>query len=189
MLTRKKRTVHLFIVATIMNLCLFLIAYFLKLPLWLDTTGTIYITLFFGFPAGFLIGLINNTILSLFFYGFDSIVYYLVSIAVALTAHICIKRSKGIGIKLAFTLILFIFIVSIFFVIPLTFRVDNGVPSDYWGHLLYEIMIQNHFISVWATILAVVGIKLLDVIITITIVMSAYKLTPSKLKDSSHVIQ
>ena len=189
MLTHKKRTIYIFAIASAMNLIFFLIAYYLRLPLWLDTTGTVYITLLLGFPAGFLVGLINNTILSLVFYGFNSLSYYLVSVAVALTSHVWMKKIKKVNIKLCFMLVIFIFFFSAFFVIPLTFIVDKGVPADYWGHRLFDFLCTRNYISEIATILSVSCVKLFDVIITLVIVMCAYKLTPVKLKDSSHIIK
>jgi energy-coupling factor transport system substrate-specific component len=107
-LTKRKRTIVLFVVSVTMNLAFFLLSHYLKLPFWLDTSGTIYITFLLDFPAGFLVGLINNVILSLFFYGFNSISYYIISAAVALVTGVCVRirkrRHKELNLFLLFTL-------------------------------------------------------------------------------------
>jgi len=188
MLTEKKRKLYLFTISFCMNLVFFLIAHFLKLPLWLDTTGTIFISLSLNFPAGFLIGLINNTILSLGFFGFNSIFYYIISAAVALTTSICVKKSKEINMKFALLLSTSLFFVSVILAIPLTIALDGGIPSDYWGRYLYELFLKNNIHNIVSTIMSVSIIKFFDIIATVIIVIFAYKLTPQKIKNSSNVI-
>ena len=192
MLTKRKKTLTLFIVSAFLNLFLFLFAYFLKLPMWLDTTGTIYITLLLDFPAGFLVGLINNVILSLFFYGFDSISYYLVSATLAFGTSLYlkyrVKRGKPLNFTFAFSLLSIIFFISICLAIPLTLLVDKGIPSDYWGQQLYATFVSNNMNSIVSTALSTSMIKLIDVIATIAIVMLALRITPKRFKNEEYLI-
>jgi len=188
MMTDKKRKLYIFGISIIMNLVFFLAAYILKLPMWLDTTGTIYISLLLYFPAGFVVGLINNIILSLFFYGFNSIYYYVISAAVALITSVCVKKYGTHRVRFLFVLFCSVYITSILLLIPLTIFVDNGVPSDYWGNYWYLHFIGigiNQYIS---TVLVVCLIKLIDVIFAIFFVCSVYKITPLKIRKSDHVI-
>ena len=63
MLTDKKRKTIIFLIAVMQNLVFFVVSYFTKLPLWLDTTGTIYISILLGYQFGFCVGLINILLL------------------------------------------------------------------------------------------------------------------------------
>jgi energy-coupling factor transport system substrate-specific component len=193
MLTRRRRTVTIFLVSVALNLFLFLLAHFLKLPLWLDTTGTIYITLLLGFPGGFLVGLINNVILSLFFYGFNSISYYVVSAAIAFVAGICVKRrlknQKALNSSFLCFLSIPVFLLSIGTAIPITLLVDNGIPSDYWGKYLFFAFSDKGLHTLLATALSTKMVKLLDVIVSMTIVMAAFKFTPKHYKCDEYLIR
>ena len=188
MLTEKKRKLYLFAISILMNLLFFLAAYFLKLPVWLDTTGTIYISVLLFFPAGFVVGLINNTILSLFFFGFNSISYYIISAAVAFTAGICAKKCKKHRMKFLILLSSSIFFVSILLAVPLTFIVDKGIPSDFWGNRLYFQFIDMGMAGYLSTILSVSIVKFIDVIISIALVVLIYILTPLKLKKGDNIV-
>ena len=102
MLTDKKRKTIIFLIAVMQNLVFFVVSYFTKLPLWLDTTGTIYISILLGYQFGFCVGLINSLFSALFFYGYHSIIFYLVSFSVAILSdviyHRINKRKKWIQV-------------------------------------------------------------------------------------------
>ena len=188
MLTEKKRKLYLFIISVLMNLLFFGIAYFLKLPVWLDTTGTIYISIILFFPSGFVVGLINNITLSLFFFGFNSISYYIISAAVAFIAGMCAKKCKKRRMKFLFLLLTSVFFVSVLLAVPLTFIVDKGIPSDFWGNRLYYQFIGAGMAGYLSTILSVFLVKFIDVIISIALAILFYALTPLKLKKGDNVV-
>ena len=188
MLTEKKRKLYLFTISVLMNLLFFLAAYFLKLPVWLDTTGTIFISVLLFFPAGFVVGLINNTILSLFFFRFNSISYYIVSAAVAFTAGTCARKCKKHRVKFLILLSASIFLVSMLLAVPLTFVVDKGIPSDFWGHRLYSRFTDMGMAKYLSTILSVSLVKFIDVILSIVLVVLVYVLTPLKLKKGDNIV-
>jgi energy-coupling factor transport system substrate-specific component len=73
MFTEHKRKGYIFFISVGMNFVLFLLVQILNLPLWLDTVGTMYISISLGFLPGVLVGAINNIFLSLFFFGESSI--------------------------------------------------------------------------------------------------------------------
>ena len=188
MLTDKKRKMYLFVISFCMNLTFFMTAHFARLPVWLDTTGTVYISLLLSFPAGLLIGLLNNVILSAGFYGFNSIFYYIISVATALVTSMRIKRIKAVNLKLVLSLIVSLFLVSIILAIPLTLVLDDGIPADYWGQYLYNILITNDVADIISTILSVSIIKFFDIIVTVAIVNIAYYLTPQRFRDSKTIV-
>ncbi|MCL2466580.1 MAG: hypothetical protein FWF21_04855 [Micrococcales bacterium] len=193
MLTRRRQTLTLFTIAVSMNTGLFLLAHFLKLPVWLDTTGTIYIALLSGVAAGVIAGAINNILLSAVFYGFNAFWYYVISVAVAFGASWTLKsrkkRGKTTGFVFVCQLAVVVYVISVCLAIGLTLWVDGGVPSDYWGEHIYHYLRDDGLNALASTCLATATIKLLDVIATIAIVMLALRWTPKHLKSDEYLIR
>lgn len=155
--------------------------------MWLDTTGTIYISIVLGFPYGLCVGLINSMISALFFYGYQSMIYYFVSFAVAFSADYVVRRvrKKYIWIKL-WTVVC---VAGSFVAVLLTFFADRGIPADYWSRQLYEYLAASGFHPYLSTALSVTTIKIIDTLLTVIIVAAFIKLTPSKLKSDEYVIR
>lgn len=188
MFTNRKRVTMLIVIAALMNLLLFLCAYFLNLPLWLDTTGTIYAALILGFPAGFIVAIINNVIQALFFYGLESLRFYLVSALTALVTGLIMSKFAHRPVLKWFLLTLGLWVLSTSLAIFLTFIAYNGVPADHWGKLLY-----NRFLAIsvpWqATVLSVGIVKTLDILVSIALVAIAWHLTPRALRTDKVAVK
>lgn len=189
MLTKKKRSLLIIIVGALMNASMFTISYELHLPLWLDTTGTIYTTIILGFPAGFLVGLINNIFLFIFFYRKNSLFFYIVSAGIAFVSSFFVKKTNKISIKNIFVLILLLYLTSLILCVPLTYVLNDGVPTDYWSQFLFfyfrETLNYSAFLS---TCLSIILIKALDVTISVFISFIFYCKTPNKIKDEENII-
>ena len=186
--TEKKRTISLIIISVLMNSILFLIAHYLNLPLWLDTTGTIYISCIIGFPAGFLVAIILNIPESIWIYGNHSLLFYFVSLLTALTAGKVYSKYKNTKLKKWIIMLLLLTVVGCGSAIIITFIVSGGVPSNYWSAYLYQHLIAaglNKFIS---SCLAVSAVKCLDIAASVLIVALAIKITPVKLKTKKVVL-
>ena len=82
------------LVGVALNQVLSFIAATLKLPVWLDTTGTVLTTLILQPAAGLLVGLADNFILAIVNQDSSQIFYYAISAASALIAGLYLKR-KG----------------------------------------------------------------------------------------------
>lgn len=188
MLTNQKRIVYLFVTAVLLNLLCFIVAYFFKLPMWLDTTGTIYISMILGFPYGFVTGYINSVISSLFFYGYHSLGYYVVSMAVAIAVEKITKNGRFKVLR-GLELTAAVFVSSAIVAIILTFVVDAGVPADYWSKRLYTQLRNSGFSSFLATILSVSGIKLIDSILSVLIAWIAFALSPVRIRTDEYIIR
>lgn len=188
MFTNRKRVTMLIAIAALMNLLLFLCAYFLNLPLWLDTTGTIYAALILGFPAGFIVAIINNVIQALFFYGMESLRFYLVSALTALITGIIMSQFAHRPILKWFLLTLSLWVLSTTLAIFLTFIAYNGVPADYWGKLLYHQL--REITTPWqATVLSVGSVKTLDILVSIAFAAIAWRLTPKALRTDKVAVK
>ncbi len=193
--TSKKRTVIMFIIACSLNIILSGLVFFLHLPMWLDTVGTVYISVIMGSAYGFCVGLVNN-VFSTIFYGYNSAFYYIISFFVALISGLYSKRKKmmnsfnknekiteTIFIRVVRWIILgaMLFTVSGIIGSVFTLLLDRGVPSDYCGKKLYQLLAASGMESSMATVVAVLSIKFIDVIVTLILVVISIRLTPEKL--------
>ncbi len=188
MFTNDKRILRLMIISVLLNLILFTISYLLNLPLWLDTTGTIYVSCILGAPAGFIVAIINNVAEAIFFYGDQSLFFYFVSLFTAFISGWIAKEYNHSKVKKWTYMLIILILVEGFFSVVITFLANGGVPSNYWSRYIYDYMIDKNIKSVSATIAAVLAIKIPDIIVTIAIVMFALRCTPKKLKDTNIII-
>ncbi len=188
MFTNDKRILRLMIISVLLNLILFTISYLLNLPLWLDTTGTIYVSYILGAPAGFIVAIINNVAEAIFFYGDQSLFFYFVSLFTAFISGWIAKEYNHSKVKKWTYMLIILILVEGFFSVVITFLANGGVPSNYWSRYIYDYMIDKNIKSVSATIAAVLAIKIPDIIVTIAIVMFALRCTPKKLKDTNIII-
>ncbi len=188
MFTNRKRVLTLMLIAVILNFVLFSATYFLRIPLWLDTVGTIYISCILGSPAGFIVAIINNLTQAIFFYGDKSLYFYFISLLTALIAGKVFEKLNCKTFKKWAVMLLWLLLVQNCFAVFITLVANGGVPSDYWGKYLYESFIKSGLSDFCATSASVISIKIPDVIISVVIVMTAIKLTPQKLKDDKAII-
>ena len=128
MYTERKRILLIMAISAVMNFSLFIIAYYFKLPLWLDTTGTIYAAVLLGAPAGFVVAITNNLIQAFGFYGADSLLFYIVS---ALTAFVTgyIMKNKNRSILKWLLLTVSLFAACSLASIIVTLITTEGIPA------------------------------------------------------------
>ena len=188
MYTEKKRTTIIMATAIIMNLALFLSAYYFKLPLWLDTTGTIYAAVLLGAPAGFVVAIANNLIQAFGFYGADSLLFYIVSALTAFTAGSVMKDKKRSVLRWVLLAVYLFAICSVSSII-LTFITTDGVPADYWGSTLYGLLLANGVAPAFSTMLSVAVVKILDVLISLAVVVLSVAITPKAVKTDAVTIK
>ena len=169
--------------SVVMNFSLFIIAYYFKLPLWLDTTGTIYAAVLLGAPAGFVVAIANNLIQAFGFYGDDSLLFYIVS---ALTAFVTgyIMKNKKHNILRWLMLTICLFAACSFASIIVTFITTEGIPADYWGAMIYNTMMKKGIIPVLCTVASVSLVKFLDIVVSLLIVVLSIFLTPKAIKSN-----
>lgn len=183
MYTEKKRTFIIIAISVIMNFSLFIIAYYFKLPLWLDTTGTIYAAVLLGAPAGFVVAIANNLIQAFGFYGADSLLFYIVSALTAFLTGRIMKNGKRSALKwLLLTVCLFA--ACSFASIIITSITTDGIPADYWGAAIYYGLSSKGMVPALCTAVAVASVKFLDILASLLIVMLSIYLTPKTIKHN-----
>ena len=188
MFTDRKRKNELLLIAILMNIVLFVISYSLNLPLWLDTTGTIYISCLLGAPLGYLCAIINNVFEAVFFFGEDSLVFYLVSMLTAFLAGRVMGAYRHTKVKKWLIMTLVLLLADGAAAVVITLIANNGIPSNYWSGYIYDLLLAEGLPSLPATALAVLAVKVPDVIVSVWIVMLAIRLTPQRLKTKKMII-
>lgn len=176
------------LISVLMNFSFFLITYIIKLPLWLDTTGTIYASIILGFPVGFIVAIINNVTQALFFYGVDSLTFYLVSAITAFVSGSIMTKYKNRPKSRWFLLTVTLLVVSVTLAVVITFIANKGLPSDYWGQRLYFFLQQRNINKFWATVIAVSMIKILDIIVSVILVYFVYRFTPEVIREDKAAV-
>lgn len=188
MFTSRKRAIYMILIACSMNAMLSILVYFLKLPMWLDTVGTIYISIIMGSSFGFCTGLVNNVVFSGFLYGYNSMSYYFVSYLVALVVGNYSKKHPQRNFRYWTAMCILIFSVSVPTASIFSLLLDGGIPADYWGEKLYALAQSYSCPHLIATIISVAIIKAIDVLISVIIVYFAIKFTPDKLLTDKHCV-
>ena len=176
------------LIACSMNAMLSILVYFFKLPMWLDTVGTIYISIIMGSSFGFCTGLVNNIVFSGFLYGYNSMSYYFVSYLVALIAGKYSKKHTKRDFRYWTTMCILIFSASVPIASVFSLLLDGGIPADYWGEKLYALAQSNSCPHLIATIISVAIIKAIDVLVSVIIVYFAIKFTQDKLLTDKHCV-
>jgi len=152
----------------------------LKLPLWLDSIGTILASMMAGPIVGAICGAINNII-----YGLTidpiSFIYALTSIAIGLAvgamAYKGWVKSFGKAVVVGFVVALVSTVVST----PINIMFWGGQTGNIWGDALYASLIANH-LPVWiASFLDELVVDIPDKIATVLVAYAIFKGLPKRL--------
>ena len=187
MLTNRKRKTIIFLIAVLQNLVFFVVSYFTKLPLWLDTTGTIYISIILGYQFGFCVGLINSLISALLFYGYHSMIFYLVSFSVAILSDIIYHYINN-KTKWIFMFFVLSFVGGVCASV-LTLIFDKGVPADYWTRNWYDHLQFLGLLPFLSTIISIFALKSFDTLISLLLVGISLKFTPKRIKTDKYIVK
>lgn len=151
----------------------------LKLPLWLDSIGTMLSACLAGPIVGAICGAINNII-----YGFQdpiSFVYAITSLAIGLTAGIL--AFKGMFSKFSKVLIsgLIITAVAVLISTPLNMIFWGGQTGNLWGDTVFAATAAQNMPLFISSLLDEIVVDLPDKIVTVMIVYGIYKALPKRL--------
>lgn len=152
----------------------------LKLPLWLDSIGTILAACLAGPIVGALCGAINNII-----YGFTldpvSFIYALTSIGIGIAAGILAYKGKMKGIVGTILTALIIACVSTVISTPINIGMYGGQTGNLWGDALFTACIAQKFPLWLASGLDELVVDLPDKVAVTLIAFGIYKALPKKL--------
>ncbi|MFT8361645.1 MAG: LytS/YhcK type 5TM receptor domain-containing protein [Sporolactobacillus sp.] len=152
----------------------------LRLPLWLDSIGTIFAGILGGPILGALSGFINNII-----YGLTispaSAVYGIASLAIGAAAGIL--SYYGMMNKLWKVLIagLIIAFVSSIVSVPLNYVYYQGLTGNVWGDALFAILKTNHIPALIASFADNISVDAPDKIVSAIVAYTVFMVLPKRL--------
>lgn len=157
-----------------------LFAELLRLPLWLDSIGTILSSMLAGPIIGALTGIINNII-----YGFTaspvSSVYAITSGIVGLVAGIMAYKGWISSVKKALVLGLVVGLLAAIVSTPLNIIFWGGQTGNVWGDALFATMIAQDFPLWLASFADSIVVDVPDKIVTVLISFLIFKGLPKNL--------
>jgi energy-coupling factor transport system substrate-specific component len=157
-----------------------LFAGLLKLPLWLDSIGTVLSAMLAGPVVGAICGAINNII-----YGLTmdpvSFIYGLTSIGIGLAVGVMAHNGRINSIGSAVVVGLVAACVSTVISTPINIGFWGGQTGNVWGDLVFAWMIAHHF-PVWtASLVDEFVVDVPDKIATVIVAYGIFKGLPQKL--------
>lgn len=177
-----KKAILMMILGVLMNILFFWMAQKLRMPLWLDTTGTLYVAMTLGPMAGLIVGLCDNILLAVFFHGLNALFFFLVSGYVAITAGVLVKSGLIKGVMGNLGLVFLLYVGSMFLSVFIGMLLNHGQPNDYYGTLIYQAGKEVGFGNLASSIIAHTVVKLLDTCISFILAWAACLFTPRRRK-------
>lgn len=180
-MSSKERYKTIFIgLAIAINLIGGFIALTLKLPIYLDTIGTILVSVMFGPVGGAMAGGLTSIVNGI---TFDPISFYFipVQIVLGLVTGVLIKQKKFCGFKTILKIILITVISSSVSSVIAAF-VFNGVTSS--GSSILVAVLKDSGISIVTAVFSTqIFTDLLDKAISFAVVFAAIKIMPFNMKN------
>lgn len=152
----------------------------LKLPLWLDSIGTILAAMLAGPVIGGLSGAINNIIYGLTA-GPISFVYALTSVGIGVAAGLLYKAKMFDNAIKAFVSGLIIALVATVISVPLNVVFWEGQTGNVWGDALFGVL-RNKGFNIWiASFFDELVVDLVDKVLSAFIAFGIFKALPKTL--------
>ena len=131
-------TISVFIIiCVLLNLAGKCIAGYFRLPLWLDSLGTVAATYVCGPVCGVIVGVTLNILYSII-YSWTYACYAIVSVSIAVVAGICISKDYMKTLLGALTSSFYIALVSCSISVIFNYMFFNGYTNNIWGSLVYK---------------------------------------------------
>lgn len=157
-----------------------LVAELLRLPLWLDSIGTVLSSMLAGPIIGALTGIINNVI-----YGFTaspvSFVYAITSGVIGLVVGIMAYRGWIASVGRALVLGLVVGVIAATVSTPLNILFWGGQTGNVWGDALFAMMIAQDLPLWLASFADSIVVDVPDKIVTVLIGFLIFRNLPNNL--------
>ncbi len=152
----------------------------LKLPLWLDSIGTVLASMLAGPVIGALSGAINNII-----YGLTadpiSLVYAITSVAIGITVGILAYKGWMDSWPKALFSGIIVALVSAVVSTPLNIKFWGGQTGNFWGDSVFAFLIANKYPVLIASFVDEILVDIPDKIATILVSYAIFRGLPNKL--------
>lgn len=152
----------------------------LKLPLWLDSIGTIFAGILGGPILGAISGLINNIIYGLTVSPAEG-VYGITSVAIGIAAGVLayLGMTKKLWKVIIFGAL--IACVSSIVSVPLNYIYYGGQTGNIWGDAAFAFLNAHHINVIIASFVDDILVDLPDKIVASIVAFAIYKILPKKL--------
>lgn len=138
-------TISVFIIiCVLLNLAGKCIAGYFRLPLWLDSLGTVAATYVCGPVCGVIVGITLNILYSII-YSWTYACYAIVSVSIAVVAGICISKDYMKTLLGALTSSFYIALVSCSISVIFNYMFFNGYTNNIWGDGVIESLLGIGF--------------------------------------------
>jgi len=152
----------------------------LKLPLWLDSMGTVLAAMLAGPIVGGISGAINNIIYGLTA-GPVSFIYALTSIGIGVTAGLLYKAKMFENAFRALISGLIIAIVATVISVPINVIFWEGQTGNVWGDALFAFL-RSKNVGIWlASFFDELVVDLVDKVLTVFIAYGIFRALPKSL--------
>lgn len=165
----KRYSTSLFIIlCLLLNLSGKCLAQWLKLPIWMDSFGTIAATYVLGPVCGVIVGVTINTLYSII-YSWTYICYAVVSALIAVIAGVCIKKDYMKTLLGALTASFYIAFVSCVVSAIFNYIFFNGYTNNIWGDGVIDSLISIGFNNIISYAAGQFYVDFLDKVIAVLI--------------------
>lgn len=160
-------TISVFIIiCVLLNLAGKCIAGYFRLPLWLDSLGTVAATYVCGPVCGIIVGATLNILYSII-YSWTYACYAIVSVSIAVVAGICISKDYMKTLLGALTSSFYIALVSCSISVIFNYMFFNGYTNNIWGDGVIESLLGIGFNDLLSHVAGQFYIDFPDKIITV----------------------
>lgn len=159
-----------------------LFASLLKLPLWVDSIGTVLSSMLAGPIVGALTGIVNNV-----FYGFTtspvSFVYAITSAVIGLVTGIMAYKGWISNVGKAIVLGLVVGFIAAIVSTPLNIMFWEGTTDNVWGDALFALMLSKDMPLYLASFADSIVVDVPDKVITVLLSYLIFKGLPKNVKN------
>ena len=165
----KRYSTSLFVIlCLLLNLSGKCLAQWIKLPIWMDSFGTIAATYVLGPVCGVIVGVTLNTLYSII-YSWTYICYAVVSALIAVIAGVCIKKDYMKTLLGALTASFYIAFVSCVVSVIFNYIFFNGYTNNIWGDGVIDSLISIGFNNIISYVAGEFYVDFLDKVIAVLI--------------------
>lgn len=178
-----KKYAVVILAGVILNLGLYFVAHYFKLPLWMDSIGTIYAAVTLEPAAGLIAAFATNFFQAIVIYDSSSLIYYASSAVAALTFGIILRKNKKICWKKIIKAIIVYFVAATLLSGLLTIWRTSGVPDSGWERHFYEIALGAGIPNALACFFGTGVLKVFDCCVIAALTPVLYRITPEIYKN------
>lgn len=182
-ISNQLRYTIIMVAAILMNFLLFKAAKMLNLPLWLDTSGTIFSAIALEPAAGLLVGLVNNFYIAIEMRDCSSLIYYSISASAALIAGILMRKNGKIEWKRSFMVIILLIVVSSFLSAVITFWRNDGISESYWENYFANLSSRVGLYGIYSEWAGTFIVKVFDCAASFFVAAVTFAALPKILKN------